>query len=89
MTISIIIPVLNEENYISNLLDYLLEILNPEFTKEIIVVDGGSSDATLEILNNYPKIKIYNSQKGRAIQMNAASKNANPPEPVLKVWPIS
>lgn len=76
MKISIIIPVLNEENTISKLLDYLLEIQNPEFTKEIIVVDGGSNDKTLEILKNYSAIKVINSKKGRAIQMNVGAKNA-------------
>lgn len=76
MTISVIIPVLNEENSIAKLLEYLLEIQNPKFTKEIIVVDGGSTDATLDILQSYPAIKVIPSQKGRAIQMNAGAKNA-------------
>ena len=76
MNISVIIPVLNEENSIAKLLDYLLEIQNPKFTKEIIIVDGGSIDATLEILKTYPKIKVIHSQKGRAVQMNAGAKNA-------------
>lgn len=74
MKISVIIPVLNEENSIAKLLDYLLEIQNPKFTKEIIVVDGGSTDATLEVLKTYPRIKVIHSQKGRAIQMNAGAR---------------
>ncbi len=77
MKISIIIPVLNEENSISKILDYLLEIQNPEFTKEIIIVDGGSNDKTLEILENFSTIKIIHSKKGRAIQMNIGAKNAS------------
>lgn len=77
MKISIIIPVLNEENSIAKILDYLLEIQNPEFTSEIIVVDGGSKDNTLQILENYPEIKIYQSEKSRAKQMNFGAKNAN------------
>lgn len=76
MTISIIIPVLNEEKSISKLLDYLLEIQNLDFTNQIIVVDGGSTDSTLDILKNYSTIKIVTSQKGRAIQMNEGAKNA-------------
>jgi rSAM/selenodomain-associated transferase 2 len=77
MKVSIIIPVLNEENFISKLLDYLLEIQNPEFTNEIIVVDCGSEDNTLKILENFPEIKVFNSTKGRAKQMNFGAKNAN------------
>ncbi len=76
MTISIIIPVLNEENAISTIVDYLIKIANPEFTKEIIVVDGGSTDKTLEILKLYPSIKVVHSLKGRSVQMNYGAKTA-------------
>jgi len=77
MTISIIIPVLNEENSIAKLLDYLLEIINSKFTKEILLVDGGSQDKTLEILKNYPSVKIIHAEKGRSIQMNSGAKNTS------------
>ena len=76
MKISVIIPVLNEEISIAKLLEYLLEIQNSKFTKEIIIVDGGSTDATLEVLKTYPTIKVIHSQKGRAVQMNAGAKSA-------------
>lgn len=77
MKISIVIPVLNEENSIAKLLDFLLEIQNPKYTKEIIVVDGGSTDSTLEIVKSFPLIKVIHSQKGRAVQMNTGAKNAS------------
>lgn len=77
MKISIIIPVLNEEKAITKLLDYLLGIINSEYTNEIIIVDGGSDDKTLEIVKNYSLIKVLNSRKGRSIQMNCGAKKAN------------
>jgi rSAM/selenodomain-associated transferase 2 len=76
MKISIIIPILNEENSISKILDYLIEIKNPKFCNEIIVVDGRSEDKTLDILKSYPDIIVLQSQKGRAKQMNFGAKNA-------------
>ena len=76
MTISIIIPVLNEEQTIHLLLNYILEICRPNYTKEIIIVDGGSTDHTLEILKSYPSVRVVASPKGRAIQMNVGAKNA-------------
>ena len=77
MKLSIIIPVLNEEKSISELLDYLEKIKNPEFTNEIIVVDGGSIDATLQILKKYSAVKVLESKKGRACQMNFGAQNAS------------
>ncbi len=76
MTISIIIPVLNEEKSLPKLLDYLLEIQNPKIVKELLIVDGGSSDSTLEILKSYPSIIVLQSEKGRAKQMNFGAKKA-------------
>lgn len=63
MKISIIIPVLNEENSIAKLASYLQEIQNPKFTKEIIVVDCGSQDSTLAILKSFPTIKLFIHKK--------------------------
>lgn len=49
--LSIIIPTLNEENYLPALLD---SIKKQELTNfEIIVADGGSTDRTREIAKNY------------------------------------
>ena len=76
MKISIIIPVLNEEQTISKLLDYLHETQNSELISEVIVVDGGSNDKTLEILKSHSSIIVLQSKKGRAIQMNIGAKNA-------------
>lgn len=53
MQISVIIPVRNEEDSIRVLLDSLLnQTLKPD---EIIVTDGGSTDATPEIISEYVK----------------------------------
>lgn len=51
--ISIIIPVLNEANTIANLLHYLITNSSPENIADIIVVDGGSSDGTKNIVSSF------------------------------------
>jgi len=53
MNISICITVLNEEEGISGLLDSLLnQTIEPQ---EIIIVDGGSTDKTIEIIRYYQR----------------------------------
>lgn len=52
-TVSIVIPVYNAENYIEECLDSLLAQTYPDF--EIICVDDGSEDRSLEILRKYEK----------------------------------
>jgi rSAM/selenodomain-associated transferase 2 len=73
--ISVIIPILNEAEVIENLLFHLIDNASLEAISEIIVVDGGSTDGSLEIIKNSGlKIKILSSQKGRAKQMNVGAK---------------
>ncbi|MFO0435967.1 MAG: glycosyltransferase, partial [Sphingobacteriaceae bacterium] len=69
MRISVIIPTFNEAERIGNLIDYL--ILNKTNSDvEIIVVDGGSDDKTVEIANSKNvKVELV-KEKGRANQMN-------------------
>lgn len=67
--ISIIIPIYNEEKTIEKLqkqLYYLKEQC------EIIFVDGGCTDRTLELIS--PEFKVIHSGKGRAVQMNTGAK---------------
>ncbi len=65
--VSIIIPTLNEEAGLARSLRHLT-ILSPG-AKEIIVVDGGSTDATVELAKSQGAIVLC-SEAGRAAQMN-------------------
>jgi len=70
--ISIIIPVYNEETIIKE----TLANLSFNHSIEVIVVDGGSSDRTVEFAKQYP-IKLIQCVKNRAIQMNEGAKAAS------------
>lgn len=74
--ISIIIPMLNEANNITNLLVYLLENTSKSNISEIIVVDGGSTDGSPEMVKSLKQIQLISSNKGRAKQMNLGAKAA-------------
>ncbi len=73
-TISVIVPAFNEEKRIKPFLQTLLFFKEKNnFIEEIIVVDDGSSDATLSILKQFEgKIKIIsykpNMGKGNAVK---------------------
>jgi len=74
--ISIIIPVLNEADNIANLLNHLLQNSSKENISEIIVVDGGSTDGSQNIISKFNNVTFIQSKKGRAKQMNLGAKNA-------------
>ena len=67
-TITIIIPTLNEEAYISNLLISLSDLKYP--VVETIMVDGGSKDRTLEIAKLHGIRVIESTRACRSFQMN-------------------
>ncbi len=62
MKLSIIIPVFNEEKTIKELLSKVIEVKIPGVEKEIIVVDDGSTDATVSKIPK-SRIKFYKHQK--------------------------
>ncbi|HLL61115.1 MAG TPA: glycosyltransferase [Candidatus Nitrosocosmicus sp.] len=71
--LTIIIPSLNEENYIGKTLE---SIANQHFqgSMEVIVVDGYSSDKTAEVVKSYipriPNLRIIQTEKGISHQRN-------------------
>ena len=73
--ISVIVPVLNEEDQVLSSIQYLQDHCQSEYIKEILVVDGGSTDCTLSVLQN-SGATVLSSPKGRAIQMNYGAKRA-------------
>lgn len=76
MLSSIIIPVLNEEHCLADLLAYLRELPVGELQSlEIIVVDGGSTDASLNIAEQLADT-VVQSPPGRATQMNKGARLA-------------
>jgi cellulose synthase/poly-beta-1,6-N-acetylglucosamine synthase-like glycosyltransferase len=53
--LSIVVPVKNEERVIGRLLDALLKLTYPADKKEIIIVEDGSTDGTLNICLKYTR----------------------------------
>ena len=83
MQVSFILPILNEQVFIS---DTLKSILNQKKSNgwqfEILIADGGSSDGTLEIISNIilknPNVHlIKNSQKIVSSGFNLALNKVN------------
>lgn len=72
LSISVIVPVLNECALIQPFLQQLRERAGGA---EIIVVDGGSSDATSELATGLCD-QLIRSERGRAAQMNAGARAA-------------
>jgi rSAM/selenodomain-associated transferase 2 len=70
MKISIIMPMLNEADQIAGRLQNLKKTQSGEY--EIIVVDGGSSDNSVELARQYAD-QVVVSPRGRALQMNAGA----------------
>ncbi|MBM3811296.1 MAG: glycosyltransferase [Acidimicrobiia bacterium] len=65
-SISIIVPVLNEEAEIAGLLEHLMA-LRPH---EVIIADGGSTDATL---SRASRARVVEGASGRGPQLNAGA----------------
>ncbi len=60
--ISIIIPVLNEAEMIGQLLEHLSKNSTSTNISDIIIVDGGSTDDTQSIVNNFESINVNDSE---------------------------
>lgn len=71
MLVSVVIPTLNEERYIANTLQFLSA--SPHV--ELIVVDGGSRDKTLEVARHFTEY-VFLTHAGRAHQMNFGARHA-------------
>ncbi|MFZ5448543.1 MAG: TIGR04283 family arsenosugar biosynthesis glycosyltransferase [Thermodesulfobacteriota bacterium] len=70
--ISIILPVLNEASILAEALSNLPQ--SPEV--EIILVDGGSADATRAVAARFPFVRLVRAPRGRGAQMNAGARRA-------------
>jgi len=72
-SISIIIPAHNEEEFIEEAIE---SVLKARFVgkKEVIVINDGSSDRTLELIKKYKEVKILDNKKhsGKSFSLNRA-----------------
>lgn len=73
-TVSVVIPVLNEEKTIGRTLRFL-KLLDP-LPLEVIVVDGGSTDRTREIATSLGAKVLRATKRGRAAQQNTGAEAA-------------
>jgi glycosyltransferase involved in cell wall biosynthesis len=71
LRVSVVIPVYNEEEAIAEVLETAIATLrDTSYDWEVIVVDDGSDDGTLEIVSSFPEVTLirhpYNMGGGRA-----------------------
>ncbi|WP_017317504.1 TIGR04283 family arsenosugar biosynthesis glycosyltransferase [Mastigocladopsis repens] len=73
-SVSIIIPTLNEQKCLERTLRHLSILVPP--AREVLVVDGGSSDETVAIAQQAGASVLVAKQRGRAAQMNQGAEVA-------------
>lgn len=88
LRIAVIIPTRNEENNIGSCLDSLLENNYPQDLIEILLIDGQSTDKTVDIVKayaqKYSNIKIYhNPDRFQVFALNIGIRNASPSSDVI------
>jgi len=71
MTVTVIVPTLNEESTLARLLDSLDEV-RPD---EVIVSDGGSTDRTIDIATG--RARVVSGPASRGMQLNAGAAAAS------------
>jgi rSAM/selenodomain-associated transferase 2 len=71
--LSVVIPTLNEERRIAATVE---RVLAEPGVAELIVADGGSSDATAEIVARYPQARLLRAPARRPQLLNAAAAQA-------------
>lgn len=73
LSVSIVIPVYNEEDYLKDCLDSIAsQTVVPD---EVIVVDNGSTDATTKIAKQYPFVKLIHEKKRSVLYARTAGFN--------------
>ncbi len=70
MRLSIVVPAFNEEETLPRLLPLLLA-----HQDEILVVDGGSTDATRAVARRF-QVRVLTARRGRAAQMNVGAEHS-------------
>ncbi len=70
MRLSVIIPTLNEETVLGATLE---SVRRAAPGSEIVIADGGSRDATLDVTRSFPGVRAVVAPRGRGPQMNAGA----------------
>ena len=76
--VSVIIPTLNRKELLYNCLKSLYRLNYPISNFEVVVVDGGSTDGTIQMLRSeFPNVRfVVEKRKGRSVARNTGWKNA-------------
>jgi len=83
LTISLVIPVYNEERHLQNCLEAVRRQRQP--FHEIIVVDNNSSDATAAIIRQFPEIKLLHEAKQGVVHARTTGFNAATGEIIARI----
>ena len=83
-TVSIIVPVKDEEKVVGRLLDALLKLDYPQDKREIVIVEDGSVDKTVELCKEYVRrhpsqVRLFSQQtsNGKPSALNYALEHVN------------
>ena len=84
--VSVTLAAYNEDKVIARTLDALRASDYPASRLEVIAVNDGSTDTTLDILNNYdwPQLRVLDQPNGgKSTALNNAAKRADPRSTVI------